>query len=56
VNVAVHGARGYLGRELMRLLSAHPTVELATPVSRTKKGAYGDEVPALLGRERLSSA
>jgi N-acetyl-gamma-glutamyl-phosphate reductase len=47
VNVAVHGARGYLGRELMRLLSAHTTVELATPVSRTKKGAYGDEVPAL---------
>ncbi|MEK6976599.1 MAG: N-acetyl-gamma-glutamyl-phosphate reductase [Candidatus Thermoplasmatota archaeon] len=51
VNVAVIGARGYLGRECVRILLAHPQVASITPVSNTEAGkAYGDLVPGFRGR------
>jgi N-acetyl-gamma-glutamyl-phosphate reductase len=54
VNVAVIGARGYLGRECMRLLLAHPRVESLTPVSSSEAGKpYGDLVPGFRGRPGL---
>ncbi|MES2154789.1 MAG: N-acetyl-gamma-glutamyl-phosphate reductase [bacterium] len=47
VDVAVIGARGYLGRELMRLLVAHPAVGALHPVTSGDAGKpYGDSVPA----------
>jgi N-acetyl-gamma-glutamyl-phosphate reductase len=50
VNVAVIGARGYLGRECMRLLLAHPQVKSLTPVSSSEAGKpYGDLVPGFRG-------
>jgi N-acetyl-gamma-glutamyl-phosphate reductase len=50
VNVAVIGARGYLGRESMRLLLAHPRVESLTPVSSSEAGKpYGDLVAGFRG-------
>lgn len=50
VNVAVIGARGYLGRECMRLLLAHPRVESLTPVSSSEAGRpYGDLVAGFRG-------
>lgn len=48
VNATVIGARGYLGRELVRLLLHHPQVDAVVPVSQTEAGRpYGDAVPAL---------
>jgi N-acetyl-gamma-glutamyl-phosphate reductase len=50
VNVAVIGARGYLGRECMRLLLAHPRVESLAPVSSSEAGKpYGDLVAGFRG-------
>ena len=47
VHVAVLGARGYLGRELVRLLLQHPNVDTLTPVTGSDAGRpYGDSVPA----------
>jgi N-acetyl-gamma-glutamyl-phosphate reductase len=46
VHAAVLGARGYLGRELMRLLLAHPRIDAITPVSSEAGKPYGDLVPA----------
>ena len=57
VNVAVLGARGYLGRELMRLLVAHPEVESLTPISGSEAGRpYGETVPAFRHRTDLVMA
>ena len=51
VNVAVIGARGYLGRECIRILLTHPKVQSIAPVSSTEAGkAYGDLVPGFRGR------
>lgn len=51
VNVAVIGARGYLGRECIRILLGHPQVSQLTPVSSTEAGKpYGDLVPGFRGR------
>lgn len=50
IRVAVVGAAGYAGAELVRLLLAHPEVELATVASRSRAGQRLDRVhPALLG-------
>jgi N-acetyl-gamma-glutamyl-phosphate reductase len=50
VHVAVVGARGYLGRECMRLLLSHPRVEALTPVSSSEAGKpYGDLVAGFRG-------
>ena len=52
VNVAVIGARGYLGRECIRILLGHPQVTELTPVSNTEAGKpYGDLVPGFRGRQ-----
>ncbi|MCA1819691.1 MAG: N-acetyl-gamma-glutamyl-phosphate reductase [Halobacteriales archaeon] len=57
MNVAVIGARGYLGRELMRLLLSHPEVESLTPVSGSEAGRpYGESVPAFRHRRELVMA
>lgn len=45
---AIFGSRGYLGRELMRLLSQHPVVDEILPVS-SQAGAYRDHVPGFAG-------
>ncbi len=51
VNVAVIGARGYLGRECIRILLNHPKVKSITPVSGSEAGKpYGDLVPGFRGR------
>ncbi|MGB0651912.1 MAG: N-acetyl-gamma-glutamyl-phosphate reductase [Thermoplasmatota archaeon] len=44
-HAVILGARGYLGRELVRLLDEHPHVDEVTPVSSSANGAYGDAVP-----------
>lgn len=47
VHAAVIGARGYLGRELVRLLLQHPDVDRIAPASATQAGErFGDHVPA----------
>lgn len=52
VNVAVIGARGYLGRECIRILLNHPKVQSITPVSGSEAGkAYGELVPGFRGRD-----
>lgn len=57
VNVAVIGARGYLGRELMRILVGHPEVTTISPISSTEAGKpYGDSVPAFRHRKELVMA
>lgn len=54
VNVAVIGARGYLGRECIRILLAHPEVSSLAPVSSTEAGKpYGDLVPGFRGQSAL---
>lgn len=51
---AVIGARGYLGRELVRLLLAHPELDTIVPVTTGAPGAaYGDSVPAFRHRREL---
>ncbi|HUR24410.1 MAG TPA: N-acetyl-gamma-glutamyl-phosphate reductase [Candidatus Thermoplasmatota archaeon] len=52
VNVAVIGARGYLGRECIRILLNHPKVQSITPVSGSEAGKpYGELVPGFRGRD-----
>ncbi|MEA3165837.1 MAG: N-acetyl-gamma-glutamyl-phosphate reductase, partial [Thermoplasmata archaeon] len=52
VNVAVIGARGYLGRECIRILLNHSKVHSITPVSGSEAGRpYGDLVPGFRGRD-----
>jgi N-acetyl-gamma-glutamyl-phosphate reductase len=51
VHVAIVGARGYLGRECLRILLNHPKVQSLTPVSSSEAGKpYGDLVPGFRGR------
>ena len=38
LRVAVVGATGYAGAELVRILLHHPSVQLATVVSRSRSG------------------
>jgi N-acetyl-gamma-glutamyl-phosphate reductase len=48
--VAIVGATGYTGSELVRLLSAHPLVEIAAITSRSRAGeAFSTVHPALRG-------
>src|ERR1041385_5316168 len=57
VNAAVIGARGYLGRECMRLLLAHPQVDTLVPVSSSEAGKpYGEAVPSFRGLTSLAFA
>jgi N-acetyl-gamma-glutamyl-phosphate reductase len=50
MKVAVFGASGYTGLELLRLLLRHPRVELAVVTSEQRAGqAVGDAFPALRG-------
>lgn len=49
VKVGIVGATGYTGAELVRLLSAHPRVEIAMLVSRTEAGKPIAEVLPHLG-------
>jgi len=53
-NVAVVGASGYSGIELVRLLSAHPDVNLSSVVSSTFKGEkVSDVYPNFKGMDEL---
>ncbi len=52
VNATIIGARGYLGRELVRLLSTHPNIDEIHVTSTSQVGAsYGDSVPSLAHTE-----
>ncbi|HLF16828.1 MAG TPA: N-acetyl-gamma-glutamyl-phosphate reductase [Candidatus Thermoplasmatota archaeon] len=54
VTVAVFGARGYLGRETVRLLLQHPKVASVIPVSHGEAGRpLGESVPAFRHRDDL---
>ncbi|HEX2065669.1 MAG TPA: N-acetyl-gamma-glutamyl-phosphate reductase [Candidatus Thermoplasmatota archaeon] len=54
VDVAVVGARGYLGRELVRWLLHHPKVGAIAPVTSGEPGRpYGESVPAFRHRTDL---
>ena len=55
--VAVVGARGYLGRELVRILASHPRVAGLTLTSTSEAGKpYGDLVPSFRHRRDLVMA
>ncbi|QCQ21010.1 N-acetyl-gamma-glutamyl-phosphate reductase [Desulfoglaeba alkanexedens] len=55
LRVAIAGASGYTGFELIRLLSTHPRVVLSTVTSRTSEGQRLDEVyPAFRGHCHLT--
>jgi N-acetyl-gamma-glutamyl-phosphate reductase len=57
LRVAIAGASGYTGFELIRILSHHPQVELTTITSRQQAGQRLDEVyPAFKGHCRLTFA
>ena len=57
VHVAVIGARGYLGRECMRITLNHPKVESLTPVSSSEAGKpYGEAVPGFRGGHLVFAA
>lgn len=48
MNVAIIGASGYSGEELVRILSQHPNVELVAVTSRSLAGKLvADQMPAL---------
>jgi N-acetyl-gamma-glutamyl-phosphate/LysW-gamma-L-alpha-aminoadipyl-6-phosphate reductase len=50
IRVAVVGATGYVGSEVVRVLLGHPFVEVAAVVARNRAGVrYDAAVPALLG-------
>ncbi|HAA05792.1 MAG TPA: N-acetyl-gamma-glutamyl-phosphate reductase [Syntrophobacteraceae bacterium] len=54
IRVAIAGASGYTGFELIRLLGTHPGIELTTICSRGYEGSRLDEVyPALKGHCNL---
>lgn len=53
----VIGARGYLGRETVRILCGHPDIETIRPVSRSETGKpFGAAVPAFRHRDDLRFA
>jgi N-acetyl-gamma-glutamyl-phosphate reductase len=52
IGVAVIGANGYTGAELMRILSAHPYAELRCATSRTHAGRRIAELQPALARLR----
>ncbi|WP_156754457.1 N-acetyl-gamma-glutamyl-phosphate reductase [Actinokineospora pegani] len=55
IRVAVVGAAGYIGGELLRVLTTHPDVEVAAATSRSLQGRQVDGVhPNLRGRTRLA--
>lgn len=55
IRVAVVGATGYAGAELVRILSGHPELELAAVTSRQHAGTPMDHVfPALAGTVSLA--
>ncbi len=55
VKVAVIGATGYAGAELVRILSAHPHAELTIITSRQYAGQlFSDVYPAMAGVVRLT--
>ena len=55
IRVAVVGAAGYIGGELLRVLTSHPDVEIAAATSRSLHGRQIDGVhPNLRGRTRLT--
>ncbi len=55
IRVGIVGGTGYTGVELLRLLSAHPEVELAAITSRAEAGRRVDELfPNLRGHSDLS--
>jgi N-acetyl-gamma-glutamyl-phosphate reductase len=55
IRVAIAGASGYTGFELIRLLGVHPEVELTTISSRGYEGSRLDDVyPALRGHCNLA--
>jgi N-acetyl-gamma-glutamyl-phosphate reductase len=57
VDVAVVGARGYLGRELLRWLLLHPEVDSVSPITSGEAGKpYGESVPAFRHRADLVMA
>src|SRR5260370_1156703 len=47
VRVAVAGATGFTGQELLRLLSRHPAVALTAAMSSGQTGASSRRLPAL---------
>ena len=50
MKVGVVGASGYVGGELLRLLVAHPKIELSMVTSRQKAGEYVHRIhPSLKG-------
>ncbi len=54
IRAAIAGATGYAGAELVRILAAHPAVEVTTITSRQFAGQRFDRVfPALAGRVEL---
>ncbi|MBP7765165.1 MAG: N-acetyl-gamma-glutamyl-phosphate reductase [Syntrophaceae bacterium] len=55
IKTAIFGASGYTGQELIRILSAHPQVELVAATSRRYAGVPVAEVfPSLQGRTSLA--
>ena len=60
MNVAIIGASGYSGEELVRILSQHPNVELVSITSRSLAGKFvADQMPAvrhLVGELSFSSS
>lgn len=55
VNVAVVGATGYSGEELIRLLVRHPGIKLTCLTSRSNAGQRLDAVYPRFGAQRFSS-
>lgn len=48
--IAIFGSRGYLGRELVRILHHHPEADTLLPVSSSTQGSpYSTEVPGFHG-------
>ena len=54
IRIGIIGATGYTGQELLRLLVAHPGVEIGPVTSRAEKGRpVADVFPSLLGHVDL---
>ena len=55
IKVGVVGGTGYTGVELLRILAAHPQVEVAAITSRAEAGVkVADYFPSLRGRYDLA--
>ena len=55
IRTGIIGATGYTGAELLRLLSRHPEVEVATVTSRKEAGTRVDAMfPSLRGHVDLA--